>query len=50
LRSVSFDGVVAAGLRARVAFEREYDLPIGVARVAGIMGLGVAKRPVVVGV
>jgi colanic acid biosynthesis glycosyl transferase WcaI len=40
--------VEAAGLRARRAFERHYDIRIGVARIAGIMGIPQAPSAVAV--
>jgi colanic acid biosynthesis glycosyl transferase WcaI len=41
LRELHLDrsAMAAAGARARLAFERDYDLRIGVARIAGILGL-----------
>jgi hypothetical protein len=37
--------VLEAGARARLAFEKYYDKPIGVARILSILGISETPRP-----
>jgi colanic acid biosynthesis glycosyl transferase WcaI len=48
--SVSRDEAWVRGERARAAFDRHYDLPHGVARVAAALGLGTPTTPIWEGV